>query len=231
MRSAGGWVNMSSSENRRRAGPPQARHGPLGGQEATRSGRPWGHNTAMDDIVKQALAKWPNVPHCYGWLGLDARGNWYMRDDPAQAAGPFAGGSRESKGSLLKHEKLIDFIQRNYACDAQGQWFFQNGPQRVYVELEVTPWVWRITATTPNGFSVAAHDGQHAQVKGCVQDELGRAYLETDIGFGLVHTQDVEQVADALQAGLWPLREMLSSELPEQFGYIASPVQHQRAAN
>ena len=30
----------------------------------------------MDDIVKQAMAKWPNVPHCYGWLGLDARGNW-----------------------------------------------------------------------------------------------------------------------------------------------------------
>ena len=43
----------------------------------------------MDDIVKQALAKWPNVPHCYGWLGLDARGNWYMRDDRTQAAGPF----------------------------------------------------------------------------------------------------------------------------------------------
>ena len=41
----------------------------------------------MDDIVKQAMAKWPNVPHCYGWLGLDARGNWYMRDDSAQAAG------------------------------------------------------------------------------------------------------------------------------------------------
>ena len=39
----------------------------------------------MDDIVKQALAKWPNVPHCYGWLGLDARGNWYMRDDRTQA--------------------------------------------------------------------------------------------------------------------------------------------------
>ena len=25
--------------------------------------------SAMDDIVRQALAKWPNVPHCYGWLG------------------------------------------------------------------------------------------------------------------------------------------------------------------
>jgi hypothetical protein len=30
----------------------------------------------MDDIVKQAMAKWPNVPACHGWLGLDARGHW-----------------------------------------------------------------------------------------------------------------------------------------------------------
>ena len=43
----------------------------------------------MDEIVKQAMAKWPNVPHCYGWLGLDARGNWYMRDDRVQAEGSF----------------------------------------------------------------------------------------------------------------------------------------------
>ena len=39
----------------------------------------------MDDIVKQAIAKWPNVPHCYGWLALDARGNWRMRDERSQA--------------------------------------------------------------------------------------------------------------------------------------------------
>ena len=32
--------------------------------------------------------KWPNVPHCYGWLALDARGDWYMRDDRIQARGP-----------------------------------------------------------------------------------------------------------------------------------------------
>ncbi len=25
----------------------------------------------MDAIVEQAMRKWPNVPHCYGWLGLD----------------------------------------------------------------------------------------------------------------------------------------------------------------
>ena len=66
-------------------------------------------NPPMDDIVRQALAKWPNVPHCHGWLGLDARGNWYMRDDRVQAAGAFPA----SKGSLLKHEKLLDFIRDN----------------------------------------------------------------------------------------------------------------------
>ena len=91
----------------------------------------------MDDIVKQALAKWPNVPDCYGWLGLDARGHWYLRDDAVQAAGAFP----HSKGTLLQHDKLLAFIARNYEHDDQGQWFFQNGPQRVYVELEATPWV------------------------------------------------------------------------------------------
>ncbi len=43
----------------------------------------------MDDIVRQAIAKWPNVPDCYGWLGLDARGRWFMRDDAVQAQGSF----------------------------------------------------------------------------------------------------------------------------------------------
>ena len=79
----------------------------------------------MDDIVKQALLKWPNVPDCYGWLGLDARGNWYMRDDATQALGGFASGDARTKGSLLKHDKLIDFIGRNYACDGAGQCIFK----------------------------------------------------------------------------------------------------------
>ena len=173
----------------------------------------------MDDIVKQALAKWPNVPHCYGWLGLDARGNWYMRDDRVQALGPFADGTPQSKGSLLKHEKLIDFIQRNYETDAAGQWFFQNGPQRVYVELETTPFVWRVAAD----FSVTAHTGQAARIQRCVVDETGRVYLESDLGFGLVHTQDMLGAADAIEAGLWVPLHMLAAELPARFAYVRSP--------
>jgi hypothetical protein len=177
----------------------------------------------MDDIVRQAIAKWPNVPHCYGWLGLDARGNWFMRDDRVQAAGPFP----LSKGSLLRHEKLVEFIHRNYDCDAGGQWFFQNGPQRVYVELEATPWVWRIGTD----HRVTAHTGQSARPQRCVVDQEGRVYLETDLGFGLVHTLDMEQAADAIEQGLWVPQDASSEELPQRFGYVRSPAaQHASAA-
>lgn len=183
----------------------------------------------MDDIVKQAMAKWPHVPHCYGWLGLDARGNWYMRDDRVQAAGSFA----QSKGSLLKHEKLIDFIQRNYGCDdsaqseAKGQWFFQNGPQRVYVELETTPLIWRVSAD----FTVHAHTGEPARLQRCVLDEHGRLYLEAASGFGLVHTQDMGYAADAVEQGLWVPEEIAASTLPMRFGYVRSPQVQQLLLN
>ncbi len=186
----------------------------------------------MDDIVRQAIAKWPNVPDCYGWLGLDARGNWYMRDDRAQAAGPFASAGKgdspaASKGSLLQHEKLIDFIQRNYESDASGRWFFQNGPQRVYVELEATPFIWRVSPAPD--FGVAAHTGQPARVQRCVLDEQGRLYLETDLGFGLVHTQDMTHAADAVVQGLWVPQELQASGLPARFGYACSPQDMQKA--
>ena len=191
-------------------------------------------NKRMDDIVRQAIAKWPNVPDCYGWLGLDARGNWYMRDDQAQAAGSFsssfspakAAGSPAGKGSLLKHEKLVDFIQRNYEHDASGQWFFQNGPQRVYVELQATPLIWRIDAAPT--FAVASHTGQPARVQRCMVDEWGRLYLETEVGFGLVHTQDMTHAADAVEQGLWVPEEVFARDLPARFGYVRSPQELQK---
>jgi hypothetical protein len=180
----------------------------------------------MDDIVKQALAKWPNVPDCYGWLGLDARGNWYMRDDRAQAAGPFGGvagadpaRNLAAKGSMLKHDKLIDFIQRNYESNPQGEWFFQNGPQRVYVELEATPHIWRVA----QDFSITAHTGQAARVQRCLLDEQGRLYLDTELGLGLVHTQDMMYAADAVELGLWVPQEVEVGDLPKRFGYVVSP--------
>ena len=173
----------------------------------------------MDDIVRQAIAKWPNVPHCYGWLGLDARGQWFMRDDRTQAAGPFP----QAKGSLLRHEKLIEFIQRNYEADERGQWFFQNGPQRVYVELETTPWIWRVGADG----SVTSHTGRSVQVEAALLDEAGRLYLATDAGVGLVHTLDMGHAAEQVESGRWSPAEIRSDELPARFGYIASPASGQ----
>lgn len=175
----------------------------------------------MDDLVKAALAKWPNVPACYGWLGLDARGAWYMRDDRSQAAGPFAGpGSNpRSRGSLLRHDKLIDFIARNYESDALGRWFFQNGPQRVYVELELAPLIWRVH----DDLSVLSHAGWSARPQRCWLDEQGRLYLETDRGFGLVHSLDMVQAAEAVDRGLWVPQVLSSSQMPGRFGYVISP--------
>jgi hypothetical protein len=178
----------------------------------------------MDDLVKAALAKWPNVPHCYGWLGLDARGNWYMRDDRTQAAGPFSLEPGEtgaaSKGSLLRHDKLIDFIHRNCGADEQGQWFFQNGPQRVYLELEATPHIWRLQ---PDG-QVLAHTGADAgAVQRCLVDELGRLYLVTALGLGLVHTSDMALAADAVERGDWAPQDTRSARLPAEFGFVRSP--------
>jgi hypothetical protein len=173
----------------------------------------------MDDIVRQALAKWPNVPHCYGWLGLDARGDWYMRDDRVQHAGPFP----TPKGSVLRHEKLLAFIHRNYDHDAAGQWFFQNGPQRVYVELQAAPWVWRLGTDG----SVTSHTGLSVTARDCLVDESGHLYLDSDLGLGLVHTLDMALAADAVEQGRWRPQEARADALPQRFGFVRSPAARQ----
>ena len=169
----------------------------------------------MDSIVLQAMAKWPNVPACYGWLGLDARGQWHLCDEEAQSAGRFV----LSKGSVLRHEKLLAFISRNYHADAHGQWYFQNGPQRVYVELECSPWVWRVL---PN-LQLQAQTGQQLLGTKCILDTEGRVYLETSVGLGLVHSLDTGLVADALERGVWDVEEVATESLPDRYGFVLSP--------
>ena len=102
----------------------------------------------MDESVKQAMAKWPNVPHCYGWLALDARGNWRMRDERAQQLNLL--------GDRIGNPALVGFINRNYLCDDRGRWYFQNGPQRVYVNLEATPFI----ARTDPAYGFMLHIGE-----------------------------------------------------------------------
>jgi len=165
----------------------------------------------MDEIVKAALAKWPNVPHCCGWLALDARGDWYMRDEACQRAGAFP----RPKGSPVRHEKLREFINRNYEADAQGAWFFQNGPQRVYVELEAAPLVLRLL----DDGRIQAHTGEELPALSCWLDEQGWLYLHTPRGLGLVHSQDMGLAAERIERGEWLPQEVQRAELPQRFGF------------
>ena len=93
----------------------------------------------MDDIVKAAMAKWPNVPAVYGWLELTSRGEWRIR------------------GEAIDNASIREFIGRNYTNDGCGNWFFQNGPQRVFVSIEATPVVYRLDESG----RLQAHTGAH----------------------------------------------------------------------
>jgi hypothetical protein len=142
----------------------------------------------MDDIVKQAMAKWPNVPNCYGWLGLDARGNWRMRDEQAQ--------HNNLPGDKLMHTALIAFINRNYDMDARGCWYFQNGPQRVFVNLEATPFI----ARTDPVEGLLLHTGDVVKrIRHAWLTEHGQMLIDADGRIAQVDDRDVAQLMEALE--------------------------------
>ncbi len=123
----------------------------------------------MDASVIAAIAKWPNVPAVFGWLGLTARGEWRLR------------------GERIENVAMRAFMDRNYGSDAQGRWFFQNGPQRVFVKLDLTPWVYRVMPGEP----LVAHTGaQPRALKGAALLDDGRFVVETDLGAGVIDDRD-----------------------------------------
>jgi hypothetical protein len=193
----------------------------------------------MDDIVKQAMAKWPNVPHCYGWLALDARGTWRMRDEAAQRA--------DAPGDKLSNAALVGFINRNYLRDERGCWYFQNGPQRVYINLEATPFI----ARTDPAQGLVLHTGQPmAAPDQAFMLDTGGIVVRAGTLLAQLDDRDVAQllttmeldgkpVADeALMAWLdngagrlslrWQGQEIAlerveASALPQRFGFIQRP--------
>jgi hypothetical protein len=135
----------------------------------------------MDDIVRKALAKWPNVPHAYGWLSLDARGHWRLKQE------------------RITNAALSSFIARNYQPDEEGRWFFQNGPQRVYVTLECTPFVFRLAAAGHG--ELTAHTGEPAGALHRIWlDEGGRMIALTRLGVGVIDDRDLPDLCERLRA-------------------------------
>ncbi len=142
----------------------------------------------MDDIVKQAVNKWPNVPACYGWLALDARGAWRMRDEATQR--------NNLPGDKIMHTALVGFINRNYGHDEHGCWYFQNGPQRVYVDLALTPYIVR----TDPAAGLVFHTGEALPTLTAVMLTTdGLAILATDDKIAALDDRDMAEWMSALR--------------------------------
>lgn len=150
----------------------------------------------MDEIVARSMARWPNVPAVYGWLQLDRRGNWRI------------------KGERIANAALREFISRNYLADERGCWFFQNGPQRVFVELAYTPLVVHY-----EGEALLDHCARPFGGENLFQDEEGSVLIEGRGSIALLDDRDLERMVDRADA----LLRIARAEVASRFRFITSP--------
>lgn len=175
------------------------------------------------------MAKWPDVPAVFGWLSLDARGRWWVSD------------------TVVEHAGLAGFIGRNYQADAAGRWYFQNGPQQVFVALAYTPWVFRLDGDG----SLLTHTGAAPRPVAAWLDEEGHLLFSTSDGdIGILHDADLPAAIERLRcaggeavdperlldtdnwprgagitlAAAWiPLSPIRRSEVAPRFGFVPTP--------
>jgi hypothetical protein len=159
----------------------------------------------MDEIVIRAIARWPDVPAVYGWLRLDRRGNWRVKARAPRDGVPVF--------ERISNPAVIEFIDRNYARDATGRWYFQNGPQRVFVALDYTPWVYRLDDAA-EGFVAHAGSAPRAPVAAFL-DDAGALLLQTDLGIGVLLDRDLQAVLDHLTDSRERGAEQLVDELAQ----------------
>lgn len=158
----------------------------------------------MDDAVARSLARWPNVPAVYGWLSLDRRGNWRIRS--THGATP--------RFERIGNVALREFIGRNYEADARGCWFFQNGPQRVFVTLAYTPFVVHY-----EGERLFDQCGREVSARQALLDDEGSLLLVGERGVALLDDRDLERWAD--QAA--ELARIDRADVAARFGFVADP--------
>lgn len=138
----------------------------------------------MDQDVLSALARWPDVPAAYGWLSLDGRGRWHFHPQGASADG--------GPGESITNTQILGFIDRNYEHDETGRWFFQNGPQRVYLRLDVAPLILRYSDDKQ---SLVAHTGKPCgAVMSWWLDDSGRLFAQTEAGPGVIDDRDLMSI-------------------------------------
>jgi hypothetical protein len=187
----------------------------------------------MDPIVLRSMLKWPDVRAVYGWLRLDRRGGWLIK-------------TVADRFERIANPALADFIGRNYAADAEGRWYFQNGPQRVFVALDYTPWVYRLDDA---GKAFLAHTGTAPRaLEAAFLDDAGALLLKTEMGIGVLLDRDLpavlerltddcgraverrlEEIAQGAEAQLMLHAKTLAfafiraADVPRRFGFAARP--------
>ena len=150
----------------------------------------------MDEIVARSLAKWPNVPAVYGWLSLDRRGNWRIKEEK------------------IANPALREFIGRNYEPDARGRWFFQNGPQRVYVRLAYTPLVVR-----HEGAGLMDQCGRPFRPNQTFLDDEGSVVFSGEGTAALLDDRDLLRFAEEGER----LPRILAAEVAARYGFVQDP--------
>jgi len=196
----------------------------------------------LDEQVMRAMQKWPQVPAVYGWLRLSRRGQWFLID----RSRPDFDEARDGSGSLITSPPIIDFIGRNYEQDSRGAWYWQNGPQRAFVRLDLAPLILRVLNEPPRQRFVTHTGFIIERIERVVSDAAGNLLVQTDMGLAAVDDRDIGQLqltaADEsdessgmrLSMELYPapdtrgwLIETLSAEggesLGQELGFIANP--------
>jgi hypothetical protein len=186
----------------------------------------------MEEWVRRSLKRWPNVPALFGWLRLDRHGRWLIQ------------------GEHITRPQIIDTINRNYAADEQGQWYFQNGPQRGYMELEYAPLVLR--ATSDNRL-VTHNELRVNSPSQAFMDEDGALLLQTEHGAAALIDDELEwalqrisvlgqpidetQLAEALALpsgsttqlelsvgdARLPIQRLDAADMPKRLGFVRVP--------
>ena len=160
----------------------------------------------MDESVARSLARWPGVPAVYGWLRLDRRGRWRLRDPGNGAFGTIA------------NEALNAFIARNYASDDAGRWYFQNGPQRVYAALDYTPLVARLEDDR-----FRDHCGRVFAPEALFVDDEGSVLLACEGTVALLDDRDLLAFVEREAGRIDELPRIARAEVARRFGFDPAP--------
>jgi len=137
----------------------------------------------VDTIIDAALQKWPQVPNCYGWLNFDRRGEWRIQNEYAQ--------QHKLPGELITHQGFKSYIEAHLAHDMRGNYFFQNGPQRVFIHFAYCPWVIRFYPLEEGHWQLRTTLGEVIEPLACFLDEHGQVMFEADFSSRMVNEEGI----------------------------------------